>query len=279
MNRGTLISALFVLVLITFDIALSVAHAKNTLTVYKVTKVQQNNRLHMRKWPGPKSHIKASLPFNARNITSTGKKKLVGRAKWIEIKWQDKRGWVNSRYLKKTGIVGTHKSKSRNNAVKTRISKKIRSRNSQSTRQINKKIKTIENRIEMPPQEFGGDRYDQTIDSLDIKTSYVPKKKRSKKLSCSGKIPKPWRMKFNVSSNRMVINLSGKKALNVPLRYNEWASSKKERMNFGGSRGRNLVVDVNLERTNSCRAGLPNGTFRYEIKTTINNNFYSGCCR
>lgn len=86
-------------------------------------------------------------------------------------------------------------------------------------------------------------------------------------------------MKLNVNANNMSIKFPKRKILKVPLRYNEWTSSSKSRMSLGGSRGRNVVIDVNLERTNSCRVNAIKRIFHYDINTTINNKFYSGCCR
>lgn len=248
MKQGTFLSVLFVIALISFDITLSVAYAKPTTTVYKVTKISSGGKLRLRAWPSSKSRIKISLPHNAKNITTTGKSKVVSKIKWKEVKWKGTRGWVIARHLKKTGS-------------------QVKSRN-----KVSKSKRT--------PQEFRGDRYDQTIEARGMKTSHVPKKNKIRRnLSCSGNTPKPWNMKLNLNGNKMSIRFPGRKALTVPLSYNEWTSTNKSRINLGGSRGRNTVVDVNLERTNSCRINSRKGKYVFEIKTTINNRFYSGCCR
>lgn len=284
MKRGTFISALFVVALISVDISLSIAHAQTKTTIYKVTKVSSGKTLRLRAWPSPKSRIKVSLPHNAKDITETGKRKKVGRTKWIEVRWGKNKGWVNSRYLKKTGVLlKTDKqiasktkppAKSRNKASRKISKRKTSSRNTRSKKSIPANVP-----LEMPPQEFGGDRYDQTIETREIKTAYVPKGNITRKLSCLGDTPKSWNMKLSLNGNTMNINFPGRRPLKVPLRYNEWTSNNKARMSLGGSRGRNTVVDVSLERTNSCRVSSSNRRFSYEIKTTINNQFYSGCCR
>ena len=290
MKRGTFIPALFVIVLITFDISLSIAHAKTKITIYKVANVTSGKNLRLRAWPSPKSRIKVSLPYNAKDIIATGKKKKLGRTQWLEVFWNKNKGWVNAKYLKKTGVLlktaiksdvtspikEKHIAKSRNKATKINSStkRKISSRNTRS-------IKSKNIPIEMPPQEFGGDRYDQTLEmnAKEVKTAYAPKNKSSHKLICNGISPKPWNMKMSVSGNTMNITFLGKPSLKVPLRYNDWTSNNKVRMSLGGDRGRNSVIDVNLERTNACRVGSSKKRYRYEIKTTINNSFYSGCCR
>lgn len=290
MKRGTFISALFVIALITFDISLSVAYAKTKITIYKVTNVSSSKTLRLRAWPSPRSRIKVSLPYNAKDITATGKKKKLGRTQWLEVHWGKNKGWVNAKYLKKTGVLlrtaikpsatlptkKKHIAKSRNKPPKTNstIKRKISSRNTRS-------IKSKNIPIEIPPQEFGGDRYDQTLEmnAKEVKTAYTPKNRSAHKLSCKGLSPKPWSMKMSFNGNIMNIAFLGKPTLKVLLRYNDWTSNNRVRMSLGGNRGRNSVIDVNLERTNACRVGSFKNRYRYEIKTTINNNFYSGCCR
>jgi len=290
MTRGTFVSALFVIALLSVDISLSVAYAKTT--IYKVTKVSSGSTLRLRAWPSPKSRIKASMPHNARNITETGKKKMLGRTKWIEVRWGKNRGWVNSKYLKKTGVLlKTNKPKSATKKLQSAISRnkapqkinkrKVSAHSSRNTR--SKKSKTINPQLETPPQEFGGDRYDQRIEmraAEDIKTSFSAAHNMvQRKLSCTGTSPQIWNMKMNVRGNMMNIAFEGKRSFKVPLRYNEWTSNNRARMSLGGSRGRNTIVDVNLERTNTCRVSSSRNRYPYEIKATINNQFYSGCCR
>lgn len=178
--------------LITFDITLSVSYAKTATTLYKVTKVSSNDSLHIRKWPGAKSRITASLPFNAKNIKGTGKRKTVGRSKWLEVKWKNNRGWVNSRFLKRSSLkISAKKKSSRNKKVvrsrklsRSTQKRQVSSRNTRATpiaksRNRNRRAQA-ENQMETPPIElFGGDRYDQTIEvsAREVRASYIPKKK------------------------------------------------------------------------------------------------------
>lgn len=198
MKWGQFFSALFVVALIMFDITTTISHAETKTTIYKVTRVSSGKTLRLRAWPSTKSRIKRKLPFNARNVIETGKSKRVGRSKWIEVRWNDSLGWVNKRYLKKTGILslgGSNKRASYKNQSKKKVAKRAgKSRNkayflkskpkrkfiSRNTRSINYKQSNKRDfapsviQMEMPPQEFGGDRYDQTIESKasEMKTSF-----------------------------------------------------------------------------------------------------------
>ena len=274
MNRINL-SVFIVLALILIDASLSVSYAKSKITIFKVTKVSQNSKLHLRAWPSTKSRIKKSLPYNAKDLTETGKSRVIGKAKWVEVNWRNTRGWVNAHFLKKTGVL----------LHATKPSVKIASpasRNTKSTKVTNMAAKaTIQPIISnenLPPQSFGGDRYDQPVQQLaasEVKTAFKDHTP-NKLLNCSGKNPRKWSIKLNMSNKKMLVKLNNN-AFNVPIKYHEWASPTKLRMNLGGNRGRN-IVDVNLEKTDACSNGLSKTNFTYEINATINREFYSGCC-
>lgn len=275
MNRISL-SVFIVLTLIFIDASISVSYAKSKITIFKVTKVSPKHKLHLRAWPSTKSRVKKSLPYNAKDLTETGKSRIIGKTKWMEVNWKNTRGWVNARFLKKTGVL-LHANKS---SVKMASPA---SRNTKSTRVAKTKekmtIRPVISNENLPPQSFGGDRYDQPVPQLassEVRTAYKGKPS-NKLLNCSGKTPNRWDIKLNMSNKKMIVKLKHKKSFNVPIKYHEWASPTKLRMNLGGERGRN-IVDVNLEKTDACNNGLSKINFTYQINATINRQFYSGCC-
>lgn len=283
--RRISLSAIVVLALVVIDLSFSVTYAKDNTTykvkIFKVTKVSQSGNLQLRAWPSPKSRIKKSLPYNAKDLTETGKKKVVGRTKWLEVNWRNTRGWVNSHYLKKTGVL----VKAKTDVATTRIS-----RNTTPDEVATQKVATqakkqaaiiVATSNEMP-QTFGGDRYDHEMSQIaatELKMAYSGKADNSsrQRLDCSGSTPNFWNIKMNMAGKKMIVRLSKNKAFSVPINYHEWASPTKVRMNLGGNRGRN-IVDVNLEKTDACNNGLSRTNFTYEINATINRKFYSGCC-
>ncbi len=72
-------------------------------TGYSVTGVKAWDVLSMRKYPGTKSKIIAQIPPNGSAISKTGKRVKKGRSTWVQVKWKTQTGWVNSRYLKRSG--------------------------------------------------------------------------------------------------------------------------------------------------------------------------------
>lgn len=284
MKRITL-SAFVVLALISIDLTISMAYAKSNTTIFKVTKVSTTSKLQLRAWPSSKSRVKVSLPYNAVDLTETGKKKILGNTKWLEVNWNNNRGWVNARYLKKTGVLPNRSPE--NNVVASKPSRNIQiiknskktvvKRTVKKTPVINKSsINTI------PDMPARGNRYSQPtqLAAREVKTAYsgsVDVFEDKKILSCVGSSPHAWNIQMDIEKKRMRIKSKNNSAFYVPINYHDWASPSKVRMNIGGNKGRN-IVDVNLEKTDACSTGLSRKNYMYEVNATINRDFYSGCC-
>lgn len=287
-----MLSAFIVLALISIDATISMAYAKSNITIFKVANVSSKNKLRLRAWPSPKSRVKVSLPFNAIDLLETGKQKHLGKSKWIEVTWQNNQGWVNARYLKKTGVLPLSIEKAQSTAV---VSATSGSRNTSKTvTNPVAKTKTTTNHAKEAkkilnnptpnamPQMPAENRYYQPdkIATREVKTTYTPNSgadDNDKILRCIGSSPRPWSIKLNTANKRMQVNVKNGQSFNVPIYYHEWASSNKVRMNIGGNKGRN-IIDVNLEKTDACSTGLSKTNYRYEVNATINRDFFSGCC-
>ncbi len=290
--KRIMLSAFIVLALISIDATISMAYAKSNITIFKVTKVSTKNKLRLRAWPSPKSRVKVSLPHNAVDLLATGKKKNLGKSKWIEVKWQNNQGWVNARYLKKTGVLPISINKTPSAAVvavtsgSRNIAKAVtnpvaKAKTKITTNRAREAKKNISNPTpNAMPQMPTENRYYQPtqLAAREVKTTYTPNAESSDKiLRCIGSSPRPWSIKLNTANKRMQVNFKNGQSFNVPINYHEWASSNKVRMNIGGNKGRN-IVDVNLEKTDACSTGLSRTNYMYEVNATINRDFFSGCC-
>ncbi len=265
------VSVFVVLLLIIIDVNISMAYDGSKVKIFKVTNLSGSGKLHLRAWPSPKSRIKVSLSASAKDLVETGKSKLVGRQKWLEVTWNKNQGWVNGHYLKKTGVLLHDKRKSRN------INAKKKTKNSsRPTAVINRNTNEMPNQL---PRAFGGDRYDQPVQDTasEVKASFSAGAS-NKILNCSGSSPEPWNLKLNVANKKMQIKLKSGRQFALPINYHAWASPNKVRMSLGGNKGRN-IVDVNLEKTDACSNGLSKANFPYKVNATINRQFYSGCCQ
>ncbi len=282
------LSAIIVFALISIDASITMAYAKTTtqkkITIFKVNKVSPSNTLKLRAWPSTKSRIKQRLPYNAKDLTETGKQRIIKGTKWVEVNWKKDKGWVISNYLQKTGVL-LRPAQPNNNANNTN---NIASRNNKSINPPQRTAKVLAAPVEsldvMPVDQEGyaGDRYDQPTEgaatemktAFDINESNQPD---AKMLLCNGKSPKLWNIKMNVANRNMNIKFGKNKAFNVPINYHAWATPNQVRMNIGGNQGRNNV-EVNLEKTNACYNGLSKTRFTYEVNATVNREFYTGCC-
>ena len=266
------LSALVVVALIMFDATLTMAYAESKITIFKVTKVSPKNTLKMRAWPSNKSKVKVKLPYNAKDLTETGKQRMISGNNWVEVNWQKNKGWVNGRYLKKTGVL-LHANK-----IASRNAKATVSASPSISRVISSPAESLNDR----PQELAGDRYDQTLDEVVAeKVSYSESTKRESKqeiLSCNGKNPSYWNIKLDMSNQNIQVKFPQKAGYNVPIKYHAWATPNKLRMNIGGTKGRN-IIDVNLKKTNACYNDMTQSALAYEVNATINDQYFSGCCQ
>jgi len=266
------LSALFVVVLIMFDASISIAYADSKITIFKVHKVSPSNTLKMRAWPSNKSKIKVKLPHNAKDLTETGKERVVEGSRWLEVNWNKNKGWVKSQYLAKTGVL-LHANK-----VASRNPKATKAASSSVTRVIPTQVESLNER----PQELAGDRYDQTLeDVVAEKVSYSESVKRQNNnqiLSCNGKNPSYWNIKLDMSNQNIQVKFPQKAGYNVPIKYHAWATPNQLRMNIGGNKGRN-IIDVNLQKTNACYNDMTQSALAYQVNATINDQYYSGCCQ
>ena len=273
--KKTLITTLSIISILATTTVISTAYADKKITIFKVSHLKKKQTLKLRAYPSPKSRIKVSLPYNAKDITETGKKKKVGRTTWRQVNWNEQQGWVRTQYLKKTGMLvkkGTTTKASKDNPVA-----------SSSSRNILKRAKVIHTPVIKPedkPQSFGGDRYDQPVkmSATDIKVAYSERGTKTQRVyKCEGNKPKNWNITMNMTNGNMRLDLPNRSSFNMPINYHEWESKSKLRMNLGGDKGRNMV-DVNLEKTNSCHNDGSSKTFAYEVNATINKSFFFGCC-
>ena len=267
------ITAFIVFALVIIDASITMTYAKTKTTIFKVTEISPGKTLKLRAWPSTKSRIINRLPYNAIDLTETGKQRIIDKTKWLEVNWQDKQGWVEANYLTKTGVLVSagHKA-SRNN----------KSLNSQPVQEISKSIVTPDDSLDAKPAELDGDRYDQPTQmaASEIRTAFTENEEQSastQMLLCDGTNPKYWNIKMDVADRNMQIRFSKNQVFNVPINYHAWATPNKLRMNIGGNQGRN-IVDVNLEKTNACYNGITKTRFSYEVNATINKDFYTGCC-
>ena len=146
------ITAFIVLALVVIDASISMTYAKTKTTIFKVTEISPGKTLKLRAWPSTKSRVKNRLPYNAKDLTETGKQRIVGKTKWLEVNWQDTQGWVEANYLTKTGVLGQPIIK-----LHETTSLSISYLDKQIAKALGAPVKSLDEK----PEELIGDRYDQ----------------------------------------------------------------------------------------------------------------------
>lgn len=295
MKRTTL-AAFVVFTLIGLDASITVVHAQTKVKIFKVTKVSHSGKLRLRAWPSSKSRVKASLPYNAKDLVETGKQVTKNKSRWVQVTWQNYTGWVNAHYLKKTGVLVRQDQDTPVKQVMakqtTRTNRNVNSKiTSQAKQNIAATIVDTQTAPQELPNEYQGDRYDQSLkpvapvhvaNHVAKKMAYAPKKNgRSASkwmLSCSGSTPKNWNIKMDVAEKKLFVKVAGKKEFSVPMTYRKWAPGGQVRMEIGGGKGRNLV-DATLEKTYACNTGLSKKNYSYMVNVAVNRGqLLSGCC-
>lgn len=284
-----LMAVFIVLALIGVDLSISIAHAQTKVKIYQVTKVSPHGKLRLRAWPSSKSRIKASLPHNAKDLVETGKQRDIGKSRWVQVKWQEHTGWVNSHYLEKTGVLlRPHKAIASRNNKSLDKSNELALKPETGKAPVSNNISDITpNSGEQLPNEYQGDRYDQTLQpvqqvSIENKTDLTASKKKQATsrwvLNCAGNSPKSWKIKMDVAAKKMFVTLADHPEFNIPITYRKWAPGGQVRMEIGGGKGRNLV-DATLEKTYACNDGLSKTNSYYKVNAAVNRGeLLSGCC-
>jgi len=66
---------------------------------YRVVGVASDDTLNLRSEPDHESDILRQIPNDAAGIVGTGRKETVDGETWIEVIYDNEKGWVNSRYV------------------------------------------------------------------------------------------------------------------------------------------------------------------------------------
>ena len=66
---------------------------------YLVKNVDKSDVLNIRKYPGSKSKIIATIPPTGSAIHVKNKKVRNGSSTWVQVEWQGVNGWVNKYFL------------------------------------------------------------------------------------------------------------------------------------------------------------------------------------
>ncbi len=69
---------------------------------YNVINVAANDQLNIRAEPSAAAEITGTLSFDAKAVKTTGGSRQIGRATWVEIILEGRKGWVNAAFVTPT---------------------------------------------------------------------------------------------------------------------------------------------------------------------------------
>src|SRR3974377_34854 len=72
-------------------------HTREDTPEYRVVGVASDDTLNLRSEPDHESDILRRIPNDAVGIVGTGRKEVVDGETWIEVIYDNEKGWVNSR--------------------------------------------------------------------------------------------------------------------------------------------------------------------------------------
>ncbi len=260
----------FILVLM-----ISISDAK-PIELFSVIHIKEKKTLSLRAWPSKKSKIIVDLSASTTDVKFLGKHKLVNKINWMKVQWQDKQGWADSYFLKKQSI-SQNKSK-----VKPTINRNYNQHKSIQ----NKNLELIEEPI-FTDSNQQVDRYGKpmTLPADFLKTrigakghAFAAQRLQGFKLGCRGPKSHKWRLKMNMKTKRMWVNLRNARTYSIPITYSSWSNDSRKRMLVIAGRGKKHVK-ATISRNHSCRLDYSKRRYTYSISAKVaRSGRLSGCC-
>ncbi|WP_020559295.1 SH3 domain-containing protein [Thiofilum flexile] len=212
---------------------------------YKIVGVATGDTLNVRQQPGMSGKVLYKLPTNATEVSATGKTAQVGKTVWAEIKYQNKVGWVNQRYI------AADKAKT-------------------TTKTSNKTEKTAVAKVEQKPEA-------KAKEKEVVSRAPAPKPSGSWVLVCGNTAPF-WKAEILPKS----INLyqGNDYAVNVPITYKNQEHGAKNVAAVTvvkGSRGKDQV-NLTIKYSGQCRSSLAKRRVSFRVSGKMNGEKIGGCC-
>jgi hypothetical protein len=248
------------------------------LELFSVVHLKDKKTLSLRAWPSKKSKIIALLSASSTNVKYLGKHKLANKIDWMKVRWKEKQGWVDSYFLKKQSI----------NKNKPEINSNINRNN--HYQQKSKRLppaELIEEPIFTNPNKQA-DRYGKLIQTpipRSLKTRigarghvFSAQRLQRFKLGCQGSKSNKWRLKMNMKTKRMWVNLKNARTYSIPIIYSRWNNDSRKRMIVVAGRGRKHER-ATIRRSHSCRLDYSKRRYAYSISAKVaHTGRLSGCC-
>jgi hypothetical protein len=107
---------------------------------------------------------------------------------------------------------------------------------------------------------------------------FAAQKPKRVKLRCKGSKSNEWKIRINLKTKRMRVNLKNLSAFNIPITYFRWNDDDHKRMKVIAGKGKKRV-STTLDGSKSCRLNFSKRRYAYSISAKIARTTHlSGCC-
>ncbi len=241
--------------------------AVQAAVAYQVIKVESWDTLNMRAGPGVGQDAVAQLPHDATGIELLGDTQQVGKTHWVQISWQDKRGWVSKAYLGKQAA----------GSAKTAVAAALAESPAPSA-----KPPTSANAAKSPAEVAGAstDPVTATPQSAPAPTDQIVKKKQSGMwvLECGNRSPY-WKVEVLPQWLRGTL---GAHKTGMPIVHQRQQHGQYRNVALETEiRGRNKWnrLEIVLTYNKSCHSTLLNKRVAFSVQGKFNDDLIKGCCR
>ena len=118
----------------------------------------------------------------------------------------------------------------------------------------------------------------KSLSANDIKVKISSQQLRHFKLDCEGVKARKWRIKMNMKTKRMWVNLKSVRTYSIPITYSQWDNdSQRPILVIAGKNKKQVKATIN--RNHDCRLHLSKLRYTYSINAKVARvGLLSGCC-
>lgn len=238
-------------------------------TLFQVKGVASDDTLNMRQAAGVTNAVVAELPANEQGVVYLDEESVIGKTRWLKVRWGNVTGWVSDRYLteyeaaaapEKEAVV-EKKPEAKTDKV---VDAKADEKGGESV--VKESVESKEQLGELPATQA-----DPELLSNAVKKEWV--------LQCGNRSPY-W--KINIHPE-MIDLVKGEEKMSLPItaksqNKNRWNTAIKTVVK-GKTASNDLTVTIKYAYSKRCYDTLNNLRVPYKVVTKFNDEEFNGCCR
>jgi hypothetical protein len=222
------------------------------------------------------------VPLSALDSEKEYEKKIAGKMYWEQ--GGGKQSWVNALLLKKQlGFIRYDQyqlKKYEDNVVENSMGSLLGLKGNNRNVYAQRYLKYS--------REVGKDEHIFTASkpqrgmlqtNLGVKGNVLSAQKLQRfKLGCEGSASNKWRIKMNMKTKRMWVNLTNASTFSIPITYSHWDNDNKKRLLVIAGKGKRYIK-ATIDHSRSCRLNFSKKRYTYAITANVARaDYLSGCC-